>query len=187
MFPGRFLLQATCSLREKKTQLLVESLVKEFFWKICLKADFKCLTFQGRTREVRKIVKLLKSSVPASVAAPDSASPSPSKKAKIEHSEVNPKVKPNELLNKADKKLLLDGEWLNDIHINLAQRLLSKQFPQLSGLCSTLLLPQAKQLVPAGTSALQIIHTRGNNWIVASTIGCQPGEVKLFDSMSGRP
>ena len=54
-------------------------------------------------------MKLLKPSVPASVAAPDSASPPPSKKAKIEHGEVNSKVKPNELLNKADEELLLDG------------------------------------------------------------------------------
>ena len=70
---------------------------------------------------MHKIVNLLKPSVPESVAAADSASPPSSKKAKIEHGGVNPKVKPNELQNKADEKLLLDGEWLSGIHIHLAQ------------------------------------------------------------------
>ena len=108
------------------------------------------------------------------------------KKEKLEHmcSEMNPRVAvSSSLLNKTDEKLLLDGDWLNDNHINLAQQLLSKQFPNLSGLSSTLLLPQAKQVVPADARALQIIHTRGNHWIVSSAIGCQPGEVKIFDSL----
>ena len=87
------------------------------------------------------------------------------------------------LLNKSDEKLLLSGEWLNDTHINLAQQLLSQQFPNLSGLHSTLLLPQAEQVVLAGARALQIIHTLGNYWIVASTIGFRPGKVKIFHSL----
>ena len=78
-------------------------------------------------------MKLLK----PSLHAPDSGSPQPGKKAKVEHGEVNPKMKPNELLNKADEKLLLDGKWLSDIHINLAKQLFIKQFLQVSGLCST--------------------------------------------------
>ena len=136
------------------------------------------LTFRGRAKEVHKIVKLLK---PAAVCDP--TLPPPTKKSRIEQSEADLGVTPNCLLNEKDQKLLLEGGWLSDIHVNLAQRLLSKQFPKLSGLESTLLLPQAKQIIPAGTSALQIIHSRGNHWIVASTIGCQPGEIKIFDSL----
>ena len=138
------------------------------------------LTFLGRSEEIRKIVKLLKSSV----AVRDPPSPPPTKKAKLEHmcNETIPRMSASSsLLNKTDEKLLLNGEWLNDTNMNLAQQLLSKQFPNFSGLHSTLLLPQAKQVVPACARALQIIHTRGNHWIVASKIGCQPGEVKIFD------
>ena len=179
-------LRATCSSREKKTRLPVKLPVKDHFLKICLKVDFKCrvcvLTFRGRAEDVRKIVKLLK----PTVAVRDPASLPPTKKAKLENmcNETSQRVTASSSpLSKADEKLLLNGDWLNDTHMNLAQQLLSKQFPNLCGLHSTLLLPQAKQVVPAGARALQIIHTRGNHWIVASTIGCQPGEVKIFDSL----
>ena len=30
---------------------------------------------------------------------------------------------------------------------------------------------------------IQIIHTRGNHWIVASTVGCSEGEVKVYNSL----
>ena len=32
-------------------------------------------------------------------------------------------------------------------------------------------------------NALQIIHSRGNHWVVATTLHCNPGEVKIFDSV----
>ena len=56
-------------------------------------------------------------------------------------------------------------------------------FPNLSGLISMLMLSKLKNPIQAGARALQIPHIRANHWIVASTIGCEPGEVRLFDSL----
>ena len=77
-----------------------------------------------------------------------------------------------ELLSQEDKSIILDGKWLSDIHVNVAQQLLKKQFPNLSGLFSTLLLSKLKNPIPACASALQILHIKGIHWIVASTLGC---------------
>lgn len=85
-------------------------------------------------------------------------------------------------LSEMDRNAITRGEMLNDNHINFAQELLKIQFKHLSGLCSTLLLAKKNRLQPA-TDAVQIIHTRGNDWIVASTIGCLPNEVMVFDSL----
>ena len=63
------------------------------------------------------------------------------------------------------------GGWLNDNHINLAQELLKRQFKNLSGFQSTLLLTKLKEPLPS-TGAVQVLHSRGNHWIVASTVGC---------------
>ena len=45
------------------------------------------------------------------------------------------------------------------------------------------MLSKLKNPIPAGARALQILHLRANHWIVASTIGCEPGEVRFFDSL----
>ena len=41
---------------------------------------------------------------------------------------------------KADKDVIISGKTLPDLHINVAQELLKRQFPYISGLQSTLLL-----------------------------------------------
>jgi Ulp1 family protease len=74
------------------------------------------------------------------------------------------------------------GDWLNDNYINLAQELLRRQFNNLLGLMSTLFLTKLKEPLPI-IDAVQVLHTRGNHWIVASTIGCSVGEVNVFDSL----
>ena len=33
------------------------------------------------------------------------------------------------------------------------------------------------------SGTLQVLHSRGNHWIVASTLGCSAGEVSVFDSL----
>ena len=71
------------------------------------------------------------------------------------------------------------GDCLNDNHINLAQELLRRQFKNLSGLKSTLWLTKLKE--PVSIHAVQVLHMRGNHWILAFTIGCSVGEVNVFD------
>lgn len=74
------------------------------------------------------------------------------------------------------------GDCLNDNHINLAQEILKRQFKTLSGLQSTLWLTKLKEPLPA-TGTVQVLHSRGNHWIIASTVGCSAGEVVIFDSL----
>ena len=80
-----------------------------------------------------------------------------------------------------DRRIIATGDELNDRHINFAQSLLKKQFSNIQGLMSTLLLSSrpGRSIVFNG---LQIIHTRGSHWIVATTIGCTD-EVVVFDTL----
>jgi len=76
------------------------------------------------------------------------------------------------------------GERLSDIEINIAQQMLHIQFPSINGLNSTLCQETDKrnQLFP--TNWLQIIFCKGrSHWVVASTIACELGTVKVFDSL----
>ena len=80
-----------------------------------------------------------------------------------------------------DRRIIATGEELNDKHINFAQSLLKKQFKDIQGLTSTLLLTSSPGH-PIVSNGLQIIHTRGSHWIVATTIGCTD-EVLVFDTL----
>lgn len=81
------------------------------------------------------------------------------------------------------KRKILSGEELNDVIINFAQKLLKKQFPVIGGLQNTVL--QAKKQNELGVqSCLQVIHSRGNHWIVASNVHQQePNKVIVYDSL----
>lgn len=63
---------------------------------------------------------------------------------------------------------IVHGAKLNDFTINMAQQLLKAQFPTVTGLQLTLL--QSKEDYPALNfkNSIQIIHSRGDHWIVAS-------------------
>ena len=135
--------------------------------------------FHGNSELVSKIKRLLvskSSSVDENV--PECTS---SKRRKTDNS--NTSLTPDSVwkvlngyeLSQADKLTILSGGRLNDKHINFAHQILKKQFPNLTGLQSTLLLSRSQQMPTTTTSPyLQIIHTNGNHWIVASTIGCSP-------------
>ena len=75
---------------------------------------------------------------------------------------------------------LKSGLWLTDEHIGLAQELLEKDYPQISGFQCTL-LSQNDGFVPvkSDSDALQFHHTNGNHWVLSTTIG---GEVTVVDS-----
>ena len=78
------------------------------------------------------------------------------------------------------------GEELSDIHINLAQRLLREQFPELCGLLSTLLQGKETSVIEkSDMKMLQIIHSSSHHhWIVATTIGSKgEGDVLVYDSI----
>ena len=82
-------------------------------------------------------------------------------------------------LSIADKEIISTEGLLTDKHINFTQALLQKEHQQLCGLQSTLLLPKQTSVSPS----LQIIHSRGDHWIVATTIGSPTNAVQIFDSL----
>lgn len=85
-------------------------------------------------------------------------------------------------LTEEDKVNLVQGKKLNDRHINYAQRILHSQFPDIDGLGHTIL--QRRKPAKAIQHGLQIIHDRGDHWVVAvRNIGCQNNIIKLFDSV----
>ena len=74
------------------------------------------------------------------------------------------------------------GEKLTDVEINLAQRILKLQFSNLNGLHSTLF--QCKPYTAddqINDNKLQIVFCKDrSHWILATTIGCESGEVKFM-------
>lgn len=112
--------------------------------------------------------------------SPDSKSDSeqPKKKRRTEQSCSKTWVQFNGMvLSQLDKEQLFNGSWLSDRHINYAQSLLKKQFPHIDGWKDTLLVHKKQKKIKQG---VQIIHSYGNHWIVASTLGCREDEIKIF-------
>ena len=82
-----------------------------------------------------------------------------------------------------DKMTLMNENELSDHHINFAQYLLLNQFPSIKGFRLTLL--QEKPLTAKlPTGSVQIIHnSRRHHWLVATTMNCYRGEIKIYDSL----
>ena len=81
-------------------------------------------------------------------------------------------------LSVSDRDVIVDGLQLSDKHINFAQKIMKCQF-SLQGLQPTLLQTTSKPSV----NELQIVHSRGNHWIVASTLISKPNSVSVYDSL----
>lgn len=86
----------------------------------------------------------------------------------------------NFILSRADKDIILNGEYLSDKHINASQKLLALQFPTLMGFHLTFKQTVVRKWID---NYVQILHCRGCHWITLSTIGCQEGMVNVYDSM----
>ena len=84
-------------------------------------------------------------------------------------------------MTESDRDIILNGEMLNDKHISFAGRLLLGQFPGTEGLISTVF----QKKVPAKRieKGVQIIHDRGNHWIVASTLNSAIDVIEIYDSV----
>ena len=93
-----------------------------------------------------------------------------------------PKKKPKRTLPDAEFVKIRTGEKLSDLSIDFAQGLLKKKFPGVNGLQSNLYQYKLRPSVPP-KDQLQLIHSRGDHWIVASTIGCSSDKVLVYDSV----
>ena len=80
-----------------------------------------------------------------------------------------------------DKVLLEENQRLNDKHINFAQAMLRGQFPQCDGLQNTLL--QGRHKYNTATKMVQILHVRGDHWVVVSNLLCPENEIRFYDTV----
>ena len=88
------------------------------------------------------------------------------------------------VLTTADKEHILAGEKLNDRHIDFAQNILKEQFCTIRGLQSTLLQEKPRKMpTEKNTRVIQIIHSRGDHWIVASTLLPTDSSILVYDSV----
>ena len=87
-------------------------------------------------------------------------------------------------LDRADVKLIKNGEMLNDAIINKAQTLLHEQFPGVGCLEETTLGPVRIFFIQKG-EFVQVLHDGSIHWVCISNIGCKEHEVNYYDSLSG--
>ena len=92
----------------------------------------------------------------------------------------------NLILTDEDQAILTEGRELNDKHIHFAQLLIKNQFRNIDGLMSPVLFSRIKPGLPVLSSgqkpAIQILHTRSNHWIVA-TSNAGSHKVSIYDSL----
>ena len=103
------------------------------------------------------------------------------KRRKIDHdSEIEWVHVESIILKQSDKATVQEGQQLNDMHLNISQKLLRKQFPLFKGFHCTLVQSCVGNWID---NYIDIFHCRGNHWICVSTIGCKHEEVNVYDSL----
>ena len=139
------------------------------------------MTFVGESKHTFKAKKLIESAFVGNLP--------PNKKRKVQV--VEPELSGSQIwlrscgivLTTTDKDGIVNGVKLNDLMINMAQQLLRKQFPRITGLQSTLLQSKIHRAILTSKEHLQIIHSRGNHWIVDSRIQAEDSVVSVYDSI----
>ena len=89
-------------------------------------------------------------------------------------------VQNNMQLTEADIDRIKSGRMLSDSHIDAANKMLRKQFPETRGLESPL-LGQNLSFPVTEPPFVQILHVGGNHWM--TVIPVDATTVKVFDSM----
>ena len=103
---------------------------------------------------------------PSSSSKPQSSS---SSKPPPSSSSKPPPSSSSKPLSSEDLGTLLGGHWLSDAHINAAQALLRKQFPNQKGLQDPLLLAEKLQFESDNQDFVQIINVSNNPGCVHPT------------------
>ena len=89
-------------------------------------------------------------------------------------------------LSKRDLSLVENQyAWLNDKVITASQEILAQQFPHIEGLQPPT-LQQVRGFKVHRGEFVQIINVSNMHWCVTSTVGCEPGEVRVYDTMFRR-
>ena len=137
------------------------------------------LRFEGCLKDITKVERLVRKSLATSTGEKELSDDHPSEQS----SEDEPPRKKTRCED-VDIEAICNGEKLTDLHVGFAQKLLKQQFPHCNGLQPTVF--QAKKTLESHKplpNQLQVIHSRGNHWILASNIGCGNGEVSVYDSV----
>lgn len=79
------------------------------------------------------------------------------------------------------RDILNSYEWLDEILINIGQKMLKSQFPAAEGLQDCIIVGDMTA-VPPMSEFVQVILIGGNHWIAVSTVGCEPNHVLVYDS-----
>ena len=87
------------------------------------------------------------------------------------------------ILTLADKEHILAGGKLDDRHIDVAQNLLKQQFSEVGGLQSTLLQAKPRKRCEENKKMIQIVHSRGDHWIVTAMVLSTDDRVLVYDSL----
>ena len=86
-------------------------------------------------------------------------------------------------LKSEEKHILSTGEWLSDIHVAAANKLLKEQYPHQNGLQDTLALAELCRFRSSPTDFIQIVNISRSHWVCVSNVFSSPGVVEVFDSM----
>ena len=177
-FQGRYPLYVHCFYKEMD-RIFAVLLVTEHFLPICLKGALKyCgLIFEGEAKCTAKASNLLDS------AFGNESNPPPSKFVRTDRA-----LSPSKswicnngiVLFDAHKNEIAQGEKVNDLIINIAQllQLLRAQFPNIKGLQSKKQYPSLRD-----PHSVQVVHSHGDHWMVASTLQALASVVKVYDSV----
>ena len=130
------------------------------------------LKFEGDVKYVAKAEKLIKYALSTSTTRNENE-PTKKKKKLENATDVN---------SSPETESIVCGRNLSDLHINFAQQVLKKQFPKLGGLQS-ILLQSKEQVKEAVKNQIQVIHSREDHWIVASTVRSKNGVECVYDSV----
>ena len=86
-------------------------------------------------------------------------------------------------LSYEEKEMIRTGQCLTDNHMNFIEALIQEQFPAIRGLVNTLKASKPCAHTTLQSEGLQVLFCRGSHWIVASTMGCPPNNVHIYDSV----
>ena len=86
-------------------------------------------------------------------------------------------------LTEQDRVDLFGEEWLNDRHINAANKLLQSQYPTANGLQDPLVLYQASRYRSGKQHFVQVLNISQSHWVCVSDMLSPPGVVEVYDSM----
>ena len=84
-------------------------------------------------------------------------------------------------LSEEDRNIIIQREWLNDVHINISQALLKKKHPYIDGMENCVLAENNSFSIQRG-EFIQIVNSTGQHWVTVTSIGCPVGKVKIYDS-----